>query len=61
VETKDLGLKGQVTIVTGGGSGVGRSIAIEFGKAGADVVLVSRRLEVLEDTAKEIEALARYS
>ena len=35
-------LEGQVAIVTGGGTGIGRSIALEFVKAGADVVVASR-------------------
>jgi NAD(P)-dependent dehydrogenase (short-subunit alcohol dehydrogenase family) len=61
METQGLELKGQVAIVTGGGSGIGQSIAIEFVKAGADVVLVGRRLTVLEETAKEIKTLGGRS
>ena len=36
-------LEKKVAIVTGGGVGIGRSIAIEFAKAGADVVICSRK------------------
>ncbi len=57
----NLSLKGKVAIVTGGGSGIGRSIAEEFAKAGADVVVAGRRLAPLEEMVKEIEALGRRS
>jgi len=61
METKDLSLEGKVAVVTGGGTGIGRSIALEFAKSGADVVVASRRLAVLEEVAKEIRALGRRS
>ncbi|MCG8451027.1 MAG: SDR family NAD(P)-dependent oxidoreductase, partial [Pirellulales bacterium] len=44
-------LEGKTAIVTGGGIGIGKSISIEFARAGADVVLCSRRQEHLEPTA----------
>jgi len=56
-----LSLEGKVAIVTGGGTGIGRAIALEFAKAGADVVVASRRLPVLEKVAEEIRALGRRS
>src|SRR2546430_14560951 len=46
-------LEGKTAIVTGGGTGIGKSIAIEFARAGADVALCSRKLEHLEPVAKE--------
>ncbi|MBI1845660.1 MAG: glucose 1-dehydrogenase [Candidatus Rokubacteria bacterium] len=52
-------LQGKTAIVTGGGTGIGKSIAIEYAKAGADVALCSRKLEHLEPVAKEITALGR--
>src|SRR5207247_1621450 len=52
-------LEGKTAVVTGGGTGIGRSIAIEFARAGADVALCSRKLEHLEPVAKEITNLGR--
>jgi NAD(P)-dependent dehydrogenase (short-subunit alcohol dehydrogenase family) len=54
-------LEGKTAIVTGGGTGIGKSIAIEFAKAGADVALCSRKLEHLEPVVKQITALGRRS
>ncbi|MCX6023919.1 MAG: SDR family oxidoreductase [Chloroflexi bacterium] len=50
-------MKDQVAIVTGGGTGIGRGIALEMAKVGAKLVIASRRLENLEPTAEEIRAL----
>lgn len=41
----------RVAIITGGGSGLGRAAAIAFAEAGADVVLLGRRPDKLEETA----------
>jgi NAD(P)-dependent dehydrogenase (short-subunit alcohol dehydrogenase family) len=49
-------LENKTIIITGGGTGLGRSMATYFLKLGAQVVICSRRLEVLEQTAKELEA-----
>ncbi|MCX6022287.1 MAG: SDR family oxidoreductase [Chloroflexi bacterium] len=54
---RDDALKGKVAIVTGGGTGVGRGIALELAKVGANLVIASRRLEHLEPTAEELRAL----
>ena len=56
-----LSLEGKVAIVIGGGTGIGRGIALEFAKAGADVVVASRRLSVLEKVAEEVTTLGRRS
>ncbi len=57
----NLSLEGQVAIVTGGGTGIGRAIALEFAKAGADVVVASRRLSILEEVGREVTALGKRS
>jgi NAD(P)-dependent dehydrogenase (short-subunit alcohol dehydrogenase family) len=52
-------LKDKVAVVTGGGRGIGRVIALALAGAGADVVLAARSREPLEATRAEIEALGR--
>jgi len=54
-------LEGQVAIITGGGTGIGRGIALAFAKAGADVVVASRKLANLEKVAEEVRSLGRRS
>lgn len=48
--------EGQVAVITGGGTGLGRAMALRLAELGANLVIASRRTEVLESTAKEIEA-----
>ena len=57
----NFSFEGQVAIITGGGTGIGRAIALEFAKAGADVVVASRRLSVLEKVSEEVKTLGRRS
>jgi citronellol/citronellal dehydrogenase len=52
-------LNGQVALVTGGGTGMGRATAIEMARCGADVVVLGRRAEPIEDCAKIIRELGR--
>jgi citronellol/citronellal dehydrogenase len=48
--------KGQVVVVTGGGSGIGRCAAHELASLGAHAVLIGRKLDKLFDVAGEIAA-----
>ena len=50
---KDL-LKGKTIIVTGGGTGLGKSMATRFGELGANLVIASRREQVIQDAAEEL-------
>src|SRR5688572_25519327 len=53
---RDNALAGKVILVTGGGTGLGKSMAKYFLELGARVVIASRKLEVLEATAHELAA-----
>ena len=61
VSEQDAGkLAGRVALVTGAGRGLGREIALAFGRAGADVAVNYRKsAEGAEQTAAEIRALGR--
>lgn len=48
-------LKGKTIIVTGGGTGLGRSMGKYFLELGANLVIASRKTDVLEQTASELE------
>ena len=49
----------KIAIVTGGGSGIGQSIALGLAREGCDVALCGRRLEPLQETVRQIEAQGR--
>ncbi len=53
----ELTMRDKVAVVTGGAGGIGTCIALAYAKAGASVVVVSRKLENLEKVAAEIRAL----
>ena len=52
---RDNALDGKVIVVTGGGSGLGKSMTRYFLELGAKVAITSRNLEKLQNTAKELE------
>jgi NAD(P)-dependent dehydrogenase (short-subunit alcohol dehydrogenase family) len=55
-EMSRFSLQGKIAIVTGGGRGIGKGIAEGYAKAGAKVVITSRKINDLEATAAEIRA-----
>jgi 3-oxoacyl-[acyl-carrier protein] reductase len=57
--TSPFSLAGKTIIVTGGGIGIGKSISLECARAGADIVLCSRRMEHLEVTAEAVRSLGK--
>jgi NAD(P)-dependent dehydrogenase (short-subunit alcohol dehydrogenase family) len=52
---RDFELTGKVALVTGGSRGLGREMALGFARAGADVVIASRKLESCAEAASEVE------
>ncbi|MDY6797112.1 MAG: glucose 1-dehydrogenase [Actinomycetota bacterium] len=52
-------LQGKVALVTGSSRGLGRGIALSLARHGADMALVSRKLELNRELAQEIEAMGR--
>jgi NADP-dependent 3-hydroxy acid dehydrogenase YdfG len=54
-------LKNQVAVVTGASSGIGKAIALSLATQGAELYLAARRKELLEQVAKEAQALGAHS
>jgi len=50
---------GQVAVVTGGGKGIGKAIALELAREGADLLIVGRDSAALDETCAEISALGQ--
>ena len=53
------GYEGRIAWITGGGSGIGRALALELARRGADVAVSGRRADKLAAVVAEIEALGR--
>ena len=58
---RDDALSGKTILVTGGGTGLGRAMSTYFLKLGANVVITSRKIDVLLKTAAEMEQEAAPS
>ncbi len=52
-------LDGKVAVITGGGRGLGRAMAVRFANCGADIVAASRTLDQLNETKALVEAAGR--
>jgi NAD(P)-dependent dehydrogenase (short-subunit alcohol dehydrogenase family) len=52
-------LSGKIAVVTGGSRGLGRQMVLAFAKAGADLVIASRKLEACEAVARDVEKMGR--
>jgi NAD(P)-dependent dehydrogenase (short-subunit alcohol dehydrogenase family) len=52
-------LAGKVALINGGSRGMGREIALAYARAGADIVVASRKLDACEIIAAEVRALGR--
>lgn len=54
-----IDMTGKIVLITGGSRGLGREMALGFAAAGADVAVVSRKMEACVETADAITALGR--
>ena len=54
-----LSLQGKGIVITGGGTGLGREMTLSMARAGADLVIASRRVGPIEEIASEVRDLGR--
>lgn len=59
MDLSQFSLEGKVVLITGGSRGIGEAAAIQMAKAGANIVVSSRKLPELERVAQEVEKLGR--
>jgi len=57
MDLSQFGLEDKVAVITGGSRGIGKATSLAFAKAGANVVVASRKLADCEEVVSEIEAL----
>ena len=58
---KSFDLSGRIAVVSGAASGLGQAMSIGIAEAGADLVLVDRNEEGLQQTCQQIEQLGRQA
>ena len=58
---ENLSLDGKTIVITGGGTGLGREMALAMGRAGADLVIASRRTGPIEEVAALVRDMGRRS
>jgi NAD(P)-dependent dehydrogenase (short-subunit alcohol dehydrogenase family) len=52
-----LKFQGKVAVITGSGTGIGKAIAVKFAENGASIIILGRRKEPLEETAKGLKEI----
>jgi NAD(P)-dependent dehydrogenase (short-subunit alcohol dehydrogenase family) len=52
-----IDIRGRTALVTGGSRGIGRAIAERLGRSGADVIVVARRSDVIEETLSQLRGV----
>ncbi|MBP2685401.1 MAG: Enoyl-CoA hydratase/isomerase, partial [Deltaproteobacteria bacterium] len=60
VRYPDTALAGKVVVITGGGTGMGRSLALEAARRGGNVVITGRRHDPLQETKADMDGLIRH-
>ena len=56
---QNLSLDGKAIVITGGGTGLGREMSLAMARAGADLVVASRRTGPIEETASMVQEMGR--
>ena len=59
MEIEPLQFENKTALVTGAGRGIGKAVALDLARAGADIVFTNRSKELADTTKREIEALGR--